>query len=349
MGAQPVQLFLPGNPSPRLREVLAHALAGRSHTFRGAIEEVRPGAILFAAAIGESGLNLELYEAIGRMRGSPDLLRGCVGGMLIDGESELYTKSMARELLFAANQCGCAFPGKPLVEGTGSLYNFAVQAGNQGLDLQGAYQAAAAMLVERIAGYAPPQLRRPRLLVLHASNRATSNTLMLWGMVRDALGEQAEIREIQLRNGAVADCEGCAYTTCLHLGEQGSCFYGGVIVDEVYPALLECDALLLLCPNYNDAADANITAFINRLTALFRNNSFFEKSLFGVIVSGYSGGDIVAEQLLSGLCMNKSFQLPPQFCMLETANSPGSILHAPGIELRAAAFAQRLLRHLTAQ
>ena len=49
------------------------------------------------------------------------------------------------------------------------------------------------------------------------------------------------------------------------------------------------------------------------------------KSLFGVVVSGYSGGDIVAEQLISGLNMNKTFALPGKFAILETANDPGEI------------------------
>ena len=34
-----------------------------------------------------------------------------------------------------------------------------------------------------------------------------------------------------------------------------------------------------------------------------------------LIVSGYSGGDLIARQLISGLNMNKSFYLPPRFCM----------------------------------
>ena len=44
---------------------------------------------------------------------------------------------------------------------------------------------------------------------------------------------------------------------CLHFGEQGGCFYGGVMQDEVYPAVRAADALVLLCPNYNDALSAN--------------------------------------------------------------------------------------------
>ena len=131
-----------------------------------------------------------------------------------------------------------------------------------------------------------------------------------------------------------------------HFGEEGSCFYGGPIAEEVYPAILDCDGLVMICPNYNDALSANLTAFINRMTALFTTHRFYDKALFGVIVSGYSGGDIVAEQLISGLNMNKTFALPGKFAILETANSPGEILQIPGIEEKAAAFADQIRNHL---
>ena len=72
---------------------------------------------------------------------------------------------------------------------------------------------------------------------------------------------------------------------CLHFGEQGGCFYGGVMQDEVYPAVRAADALVLLCPNYNDALSANLTAFINRLTALFRQTRFYDKAVFAIVVS----------------------------------------------------------------
>ncbi len=67
---------------------------------------------------------------------------------------------------------------------------------------------------------------------------------------------------------------------CMHFSSKSNCYYGGVIVDEVYPAILDCDALVLLCPNYNDAVSANLCAFINRLTALFRKTRFYEKYIF---------------------------------------------------------------------
>ena len=75
----------------------------------------------------------------------------------------------------------------------------------------------------------------------------------------------------------------------------------------------------------------NLTAFVNRLTALFRQNRFYEKRLYGLIVSGYSGGDLLARQLISGLNMNKSFYLPPEFCLMETANEKGSLVKLPGV------------------
>ena len=91
---------------------------------------------------------------------------------------------------------------------------------------------------------------------------------------------------------------------------------------------------------------ANLTAAINRLTALYRTTSFSDKALYGVVVSGYSGGDIVASQLVSALCMNKGFYLPEKFCLLETANDAGAAMKLPGIETRLDGFAARMRRQL---
>ena len=117
----------------------------------------------------------------------------------------------------------------------------------------------------------------------------------------------------------------------------------GPMVEEVYPAVRRCDALVMLCANYNDALSANLTACVNRLTALFRQTRFYDKRLFGLVVSGYSGGDLLARQLISALNMNKSFFLPPHFCLLETANERGSLLRLPGIRNTAAAFAREMM------
>ena len=163
--------------------------------------------------------------------------------------------------------------------------------------------------------------------------------------MKSALPDTVTVEEICLRNGTMADCNGCSYTACLHFGEQGGCFYGGPMVEEVYPAIRRCDALVMLCANYNDALAANLTACVNRMTALFRQNRFYDKRLFGLVVSGYSGGDLLARQLISALNMNKSFFLPPHFCLLETANERGSLVKLPHIADEAAQFAQRMMKN----
>ena len=329
---------------PRLTAVLEDALSGENPRIIRRAEEMGALAgerLLFAISLGEDGVNLEYCRMLSRIRREPGLLPGCTGALIVDGEREIYTKAIARELVFAANQAGCAFPGRPLVEGTGSLRNYRVQARLGQTDLEDAYRLAARDLVRRLRDDTPPLAPDPKLLVLHASSFRTSNTWNFWCMVKEDLAGLS-IREISLRNGEISDCVGCPYTMCMHYSEEGKCYYGGPMVELVTPAIQECSALLLLCPNYNDALGANLAAFINRLTGIYRKTPFDDKYLFAVVVSGYSGGDLVASQLVSGLNMNKAFRLPPEFAVLEAANEPGSIFAVEGIHDRAAAFARRI-------
>ena len=338
-----ITVVLPENEASRpLLRLLEEVLQGQEWTL-AAEPEGEPGRrLLFAVALDEGGCNEACYRMLGRLRRRGAGLEGCVGALVVTGTGELYTKALARELVLAANQAGCAFLGRPLVEATGSLRNFHTQAALHGTDLHAAYRLAVTDLVERLRLWSPLPPPR-RVLALHASVRATSNTLALWELVRRHLPEEVEVEELSLRNGTISDCVGCSYTTCYHFGERGECFYGGPMVDEVFPAVRRCDTLVMLCANYNDALGANLTAFVNRLTALFRQNRFYDKRLYGLVVSGYSGGDLLAQQLISGLNMNKSFFLPPRFAMLETANDKGSLLRLPGVEDRGLAFARRMM------
>ena len=333
--------------SERYALTLEHALRGHPARVRprmdGSLENQR---VLFAVPLDESGVNHGYYDLLAYLRTHPGCLDGSVGGVLVDGPGDLYTKAVGRELVLSASRAGCAFPGRPLVEATGDLRNFTVQAKNAGCSSEEAYRLAAADLTDRVLGFAPPKRHQPKLLVLHASNHRTSNTLALWSRCRERLGKVCEITEIGLRNGTLEDCAGCPYTMCLHFGEKGDCFYGGVMVQEVYPAIREADAVVLLCPNYNDALSANLTAAINRLTALYRTTPFTDKAVFAIVVSGYSGGDIVARQVVSALNMNKGFWLPPNFCLLETANDAGTAVTLPGIEERLDKFTENILRQL---
>ncbi len=406
----------------RLRRVLGEALAGTEHRMLCTAEEaeawlretseelsgkssgdksltpaeedagLRP--VLFVVSIGRDGVNLEYMRLLRLLRSDASILEGFAGGVITDGESDLYTKSVSRELVFTANTSGCAFVGRPLVEGTRTLSNFSVVAQILETDEESAYRRSAAELVKEILEFcgkgrgesggqhflggngqvgsgrtesgsqtgsagqgdggsegqaeSAGRPRRAKLLVLHASIRKTSNTLALWNMTEERLKDAPiDIRTISLQNGTLYDCAGCPYRTCLHYGEQGSCFYGGVMAEEVYPAVREADAIVMLCANYNDALSANLTAFINRLTALFRQVRFYDKALFAVVVSGYSGSDIVAEQLIAALNMNKTFYLPGHFALMETANNAGQAAKLPGIGERTAAFAENIRRTLS--
>lgn len=302
--------------------------------------------ILFAVSLDEGGVNHGFYDLLAWLRTHPGCLTGCTGGVLVDGTGDLYTKAAGRELVLAASLAGCSFPGRALAEATGDLRNFTVQANNAACSLEEAYVLAAEDLAQRICSFSPPRRKRPNILALHASSHSTSNTLALWSHVRSGLESVCRITEIGLRNGTLEDCAGCPYTACLHYGEQGDCFYGGVMVQEVYPAIREADAVVLLCPNYNDALSANLTAAINRLTALYRTAPFSDTAVFALVVSGYSGGDIVASQVVSAMNMNKGFWLPAGAFLLETANDAGSAMTLPNIDSRLKQFTENILRQL---
>jgi multimeric flavodoxin WrbA len=330
----------------RMDQVLSVALAGIRVSYLLTAEELKQAdlrgrKLLFAVCLSEAGVNLEYYRMLEYFRSTPGCLEGACGGVVVDGSGELFTKSLARRLVFSANMAGCTFPGKPLVEATGSLYNYNIMGKVLGTDNLGAYEKQTETLVRRLLDFTMPA-GRPRVLVVHASSRKTSNSLLLWEKIKAHLGEDVEVEEVSLRNGQLQDCRGCKYEDCLHFGEQGGCFYGGIMVEKVYPAIIRCDALVMICPNYNDAVSANITAFINRLTAVFRTNDFSRKRVYALVISGYSGGDIVAEQVIGAMNFNKNFILPGNFAMVETANDPGSILQVPDLETKAAAFARRI-------
>jgi len=337
-----ITVILPENEqSDKLLEELRYSLQGMDYTVQNHLENVQ-GKVIFAIALDECGCNENYYRMLRYMRGNRKCLLGCTAGIVVSSTCEVYTKSVARIFAGSANASGCAFIGRPLVEATGSLRNFHTQAAVRGTDVYGAYHAAIREMAQRLQAWeGPPPIRK--IVAVHASLRQTSNTLTLWNLVKRHL-HSAEIREISLvTDGSIADCSGCSYTACMHFGSNSGCIHGDTIVRNVFPALREADALVMVCANYNDTLSANLTAFVNRLTSLFRQARFYDKQLYGIVVSGYSGGDLVARQLISALNMNKSFYLPPYFDMLETANDAGSLIQLPGIEERAEAFAHRIL------
>ncbi len=335
----------------RLDWALQAALADREAEFLPytALESgLRGRSVLFAIGTDAWGVCPEFLSLLRLLRSRQDCLEGCTAGIVVDGESELYTKEAAQELALAANMAGCMFPGKPLVEGTGSLYNQHILARRMGLGWEETYFTRIQGLVDRICAHHAPRFARPRVLMIHASDKRLSNTVWLGRELLSRLPGEFETREISLQNGTIEDCRGCSYAACLHFAQSNTCFYGGAIPREVLPAIRESDALLFLCPNYNDAVSANLMALFNRMTNLLVQQELLDKYLFGVVVSGYSGSDLVARQLLGTLCFNKTVMLPPRFCMMETAHDPGSAQQLPGIGERLDAFAGHMVQVLRA-
>ena len=349
---------LASDDSSRLDQVLAIALSTFSkedftvlrtpESVLNEIHHLKHGLILLAVHLGQSGLNSMLYQIICTLREHENCLEGCVGGVIVDGCQELYTKETGREIVFTMNRAGCTLPGGSLVEATGSLKNYMIHAANGNLTLQEAYEASACNLVAQILSFHFTPHQKPKLLCIHANNHLSSNTYAVWEKVKEQLSD-FHIEEFNARNGTIQDCTGCPFQMCKHYSEIGSCFYGGAIVEEAYPAVEACDGIIFLAPNYNDALSANLSAFINRLTSLYRKVSFSDKYLFSIIVSGYSGGDIVANQLISGLNMNKKFILPGKFAFFKTANDPGSVFLEDSIHEKITEYANLIRSYMKAQ
>ena len=330
--------------SRRMERLLEHALQGCA-VERLTTEELAAGVsgrrILFALCVDELGVGAE-YIRLLRLLRRGQCFHDCWAGIVVDGSNELFTKSAAQELALAANMAGCAFPGKPLVEGTGSLYNQHILARRMELSWEETYFARGAELVRRLLTFEPQRFDNPNILMIHASDNLRSNTVWMGRQLLERLPGSFSTREISLQNGTIHDCRGCSYAACLHYSQSDTCFYGGAISQEVLPAIRACDAMLFLCPNYNDAVSANLMALFNRMTNLLVQQELLDKYLFGVVVSGYSGSDIVARQLLGALCFNKTVMLPSQFCMMETAHDPGSAKELAGIDRRLDAFAAHM-------
>lgn len=303
--------------------------------------------ILFAVELEELGINLELEPTLYRIyKSRPEAqLENSIGAVLIHSKEELYTKSKSSMLIFRLNSMGMRFPGRPMVEAPLNLRNYIPAQNRNGKSLEENCYLETEELSQRFKTYDIEKSKNinPKILTVHASEEG-SNTLYLWQLIKkQLLKDVSEIKEIYIPNGEVKDCEGCSYTICKYFAKQKSCYYGGIMVEEVYPSILEADIFILLCPNYNDALTANLSAMINRLTAIFRHKKFYDKKFYSVIVSGSSGTEAIATQLIRALNMNKTFQLPPNFIVSAIANDRGSIKDIEDIELRANNFSKLII------
>lgn len=299
--------------------------------------------LLFAAELDNIGVDVPMLGLMSYLHDKGwNSLQNCIACVLIHSSSELGTKRFAQDIIFAANSLGCTFIGQPVIEATNDLKNFFTWQKTLEMSLETICFHLCSSLGKRLNNYIKQNFKNPKLVVLYSSPHKISNTLNLWHMVSSNLLDYS-INEIQIENGKVLDCKGCYYNLCLHYGKQNSCFYGGFMVENVLPAIEEADAVVWLCPNYNDAISANLTAVINRLTVLYYKMSFYNKLMYGIVVSGNSGSDSVGKQLIGSLNINKGFHLPPYSVLTATANDPDAVFKIPRIEETAQNFSKHII------
>lgn len=306
------------------------------------IPDLKYKKILFGLEIEDFGYDVDMINYVKKLFSyGKDVLKGSTAAILIHSSTELYTKRAAQDLIFICNSLGCTFIGHPLVEACSTLVNYKTWQKTMDMSLHDICISLSEKLGERLINDKPLKIEKPQILVLYSSPHKTSNTLDLWHMVSNYLND-FDITELQIENGQIQDCKGCSYKLCLHYGKQNSCFYGGFMVNNVLPAVQKADIVVWLCPNYNDSIAANLTSVINRLTVLYRKISFQNKYVYSIVVSGNSGSDSVAKQLIGSLNINKGFRLPQYSCLTATANDPGAIFKVKNIENKAKVFAENL-------
>lgn len=298
--------------------------------------------ILLAFSTDAIGSNERLMSFIKKIKENNIFFKKCYAGIIVNSDNDLYTKTLTQQVVFLLNQRGLSFIGQPMVEIIKGFENYITwQKLHEDKTLKHIAKLQIEKLAKRLYAFELKHKDSPKILALHASSYQTSNTLMLWNMIKEYLTDY-EIEEIEIEDGKIIDCSGCPFETCQHFAEKKSCYYGGVIVDDILPAIEACDYIIWICPNYNDSISAKLMAVINRMTVLYRRISLKDKTMFSVIISGNSGSDSVAKHLISALNLNKGFILPSEFAIMSIANDSGQIAYVEGIKEKAKAFAEKI-------
>jgi len=342
---------MPGKTSIAFRRIINKAIEGYNARIITRVRDVpllKNRKMLWAIELNKYGFNLSLENMLQNIcRKGEDEFENTQGAIIIQSPTELWTKYNAYRIIFQTNQLGCSYIGHPVVEATENLVNFKTWQKQIKLSLPEIYQLKSQDVVYRLMVNQKSLFKKPKILVLYSNPRRTSNTMMLWQMVRKYISNnQTELTQQHVENGTIVDCRGCLYKTCKHYSERRQCFYGGIVVQEILPAIEKADCLIWLCPNYNDAVSAKLMAVINRLTVLYKRVNFHKKLFFAIIVSGNSGSENVAMQLIGALNVNKGFMLPANFSLMTIANDPGAIKKVVNINKKAKNFAVNIGKQL---
>ena len=348
-----IVVLMPGRVSEKFNSFIrsiVHDYPNRIIKRADMLPSLQDKKILWAIELNECGFNISLEKMLASIcRRGNESLRNSQAVIIIQSPLEIWTKNYAYRIIFYTNQLGCRYIGHAVVEATKNIINFTTWQKQLNMPLEEIYQRNSIDLINRLFNEKMKKIVNPKVLVLYSNPRKTSNTMMLWQMVKKYItANQFDMEEKHVENGTIVDCRGCLYKTCRHYSERKSCFYGGIVVKEILPAIEKADCLVWLCPNYNDAVSAKLMAVINRLTVLYKRVDFSRKKIFSIIVSGNSGSENVAMQLIGALNVNKGFHLPPYFSLMAIANDPGTVKNISDIQEKAKEFANNIYHEINA-
>ena len=126
--------------------------------------------IVFAVQLNELGFDIPMLNFIEKLnKYNNNAFLNSKGAVIIQSPNELNTKRVPQDLIYMANNLGCAFMGHPLVEATGSLNNFKTwQKVLNDLSLEEICYEMCKRLGKRLILFTPVR-SEPKILVLYST------------------------------------------------------------------------------------------------------------------------------------------------------------------------------------
>lgn len=186
-------LILPEKPSPFLKKMIDMATKNIEYEVLenyDNLPNLKGKKIIFGIELPITGISNSLNKFfIGLFNRGYDSLLGSEGIVIVHSQYQYFTKTTAQSIIFMSNLLGCRFPGRPIVEVTGSLNNFIPLQKVYNLPLEEICLYLCKELGERFVKDKVQKVENPKILVLHSSNRMFSNTLTLWDRVKENLND----------------------------------------------------------------------------------------------------------------------------------------------------------------
>ncbi len=203
--------------------------------------------LLFAVALDEGRLQTwPITGLLSVLRRSDALLEGCLGGVVVTGVGEMYTKDVGPGYgVLPPIRRDVPFLGRPLVEATGSLRKFSTRKPRlAGTDEKkrpfssGGSGAGAAAGGRKAVPHATPAGAGPACLAAGPHPTHTGRCGKLVKAAATGGGAGGGALPAKRHHGRFA--MDAAIRPVFTLASREDAFYGGPMVEEVYPALRQC-------------------------------------------------------------------------------------------------------------